>query len=91
MKLEIGDEQSKILDYGCGFGQIMSALKNEKYENVFGVDIEQPAINHCLDNNLNVLKLDLQNLTNPFDCKFDVIIISHVLEHMPKKEIIINY
>ena len=58
MKLEIGDEQSKILDYGCGFGQIMSALKNEKYENVFGVDIEQPAINHCLDNNLNVLNFD---------------------------------
>jgi 2-polyprenyl-3-methyl-5-hydroxy-6-metoxy-1,4-benzoquinol methylase len=88
IKNEIGDEQPKILDYGCGFGQIMSALKNEKYENVFGVDIEEPAINHCLDNNLNVLELDLQNLINPFDFKFDVIIISHVLEHMPKKEII---
>lgn len=33
-------------------------------------------------------ELDLGNLKNPFEQKFDVIILSHIIEHIPKSEII---
>ncbi|SHE98322.1 bifunctional 2-polyprenyl-6-hydroxyphenol methylase/3-demethylubiquinol 3-O-methyltransferase UbiG [Vibrio gazogenes] len=88
IKSEIDDHNANILDYGCGFGQLMQALLNEKYMNVFGLDIEKSAISHCHSKNLNVMELDLNELHNPFNIKFDVIIFSHVIEHMPKEKII---
>lgn len=85
---EITQKSMKILDYGCGFGQIMEALRTKEYFGVYGVEIEKNAIAHCIKNNLNVKELDLENLKNPFDFKFDVIIFSHVIEHFEKNEII---
>lgn len=85
---EIKDKNANILDYGCGFGQMLFALKNAGYGNIYGVDIEKRAINYCISKGLNVKELDLNNLSNPFSIKFDYIIMSHVLEHIPKNEII---
>ncbi len=80
------DNTNKILDYGCGFGQLLEALKTENYTNCYGVDIENKSIIHCLNNGLNVK--NIKNLTNPFSFKFDVIVLSHVIEHIEKIEII---
>jgi 2-polyprenyl-3-methyl-5-hydroxy-6-metoxy-1,4-benzoquinol methylase len=88
IKLELYDKKANILDYGCGFGQILKSLRNNDYQNVYGVDIENEAIKHCLASDLNVKKLNLNHLENPFDFKFDVIIMSHVIEHIAKHEII---
>ena len=88
IKYEIENKDTKILDYGCGFGQILKALKNDSYQNVYGVDIEVNAIQSCRDNNLIVAQLDLEDLKNPYEFKFDIIILSHIIEHIPKSEII---
>lgn len=85
---QIKDKELKILDYGCGFGQNLTALRNCNYQNLHGVDIEKNAINFCLKNKLNVKELDLHNIKNPFEFKFDIIILSHVIEHIPKDKII---
>ncbi len=45
-------------------------------------------IKFCKKSNLHVEELDLDNLLNPFNIKFDVIILSHIIEHIPKYEII---
>ena len=45
---EIENKNVNILDYGCGFGQNMSALKNAGYKNIYGVDIEKSAISFCI-------------------------------------------
>lgn len=88
IKREINSSELSILDYGCGFGQTINALRKEGFKNTYGVDIETTAINYCQKNNMNVKKLELDNLQNPFEKKFDIIILSHVLEHIPKQEII---
>jgi len=90
IKYEIKNKDTKILDYGCGFGQILKALKNDSYQNVYGVDIEVNAIQSCRDNNLIVEQLDLEDLKNPYGFKFDIIILSHIIEHIPKSEIIMT-
>jgi SAM-dependent methyltransferase len=77
-----------ILDYGCGFGQNLYSLIQSGFHNSFGVDIEKQAIESCKANNLNVKELNLDDLKNPYDFRFDAIILSHVIEHIPKKEII---
>jgi len=88
IKNEIESKDFKILDYGCGFGQNLIALKKESYDNIYGVDIEVNAIDFCEKNGLNVRKLDLDNLQNPYDFKFDIIILTHIIEHIPKDQII---
>lgn len=85
---EIDEKDLNILDYGCGFGQNLVALKNLGYTNIFGVDIELSAIKYCVERGYNVKELNLSNLINPFSIRFDIIILSHVIEHIPKSEII---
>jgi len=82
------NKKNKILDYGCGFGQVMTSLNKAGYSNIYGVDIEDDALEYCAKIKLNVKKLDLLDLENPFDFKFDAIVISHVLEHIPKQAVV---
>ncbi|MFA4828254.1 MAG: class I SAM-dependent methyltransferase [Thermodesulfovibrionales bacterium] len=83
---------AKILDIGCGFGQILSALLKMNYVNVTGIDISDEAVSSCLKDNLNVVKID--NIINfcftrkDSNDKFDFIIMSHVLEHLKKEDVI---
>ncbi len=88
IKNELENKDIKILDYGCGLGQVLKALKEEEFTNCYGVDIEKSAIASCKENHLHVEELDLEKLANPFKFKFDVIILSHIIEHIPKDEII---
>ena len=64
------NKKNKILDYGCGFGQVMTSLNKAGYSNIYGVDIEDDALEYCAKIKLNVKKLDLLDLENPFDFKF---------------------
>lgn len=78
----------RILDFGCGFGQFSSALKASGYSEVEGLDISPPAIAHCRE-----IGLVCHNGENPafFDNhrqSYDFVILSHVVEHFPKDEII---
>jgi SAM-dependent methyltransferase len=85
---ELKIKDLKILDYGCGFGQNLKKLKYNNYKNIYGVDINVQAIESCLNNNLKVKQLNLENLKNPYDFKFDVIILTHIIEHIKKDDII---
>lgn len=88
IKQEIKNKDSKILDYGCGFGQNLKKLKHNNYKNIYGADIDPTAIQSCQNNNLIVKQLDLENLKNPYNFKFDVIILTHIIEHIQKSKII---
>ena len=75
-----------LLDFGCGFGQFVSALTSRGYDQVVGYDIEPTAIAHCESRRIPVLdgnKTDLASLPS-----FDFIFSSHVIEHIPKAEVI---
>jgi SAM-dependent methyltransferase len=83
-------KNSKILEIGCGFGELLIALKNYGYTDVKGIDISLEAIDIC-----NSLELNVEYISELIDyCKnsndrYDFIIMSHVLEHI-KKEVIIE-
>ncbi len=86
---ELGSRlDSRILDVGCGQGRLIQALHAEGFSNVSGLEIDRVAIEHCASQGLAVRSHDLTR-PPPSDLGvFDFIILLHVLEHMPKDEIV---
>lgn len=83
------NKEALILDIGCGLGQTLELITKLGYKNTFGIDIDERAIEVCRDRNLNVSRiLDLKEFCKNENTKFDFIIMSHVLEHIPKDEIV---
>lgn len=82
--------ETRILDLGCGLGQNLAALLTSGY-NASGVDINSSAIAVCRQNGLPAERITTLSAW----CKsattkriFDAVFMSHVLEHIEKKEII---
>lgn len=83
------DKSARVLDFGCGFGQLITALQKNGFTQVSGVDINAAAIHH-----LQQLGVDVHNLSQEVDffethaSHFDFIVMSHVLEHLPKQDMV---
>lgn len=76
----------RILDVGCGYGNILYALRNIGFTNIAGIDISRDAVDYCQEQGLNVKETDV--LLFEGDTKYDFVIMSHVLEHLPKENVI---
>jgi len=82
-------QRPRILDFGCGFGQLLVALRSAGFESIEGFDIEPRAVAHCRSLGLRCHdgRSDAGFHEN-HQAQYDFIIMSHVLEHFPKHEII---
>jgi SAM-dependent methyltransferase len=83
------DKNARILDFGCGLGQLIRGLKALGYSRIEGADIEPAAISTGRENGHIVH--DLRQEADFYDSnrgQFDLIITQHVLEHIPKSGVI---
>lgn len=77
-----------FLDVGCGFGQTLLALRKLGGARLRGTDLSPRALEHCRGQGLDVQEADL-SLCPDFDGgPFDVILCSHVLEHLDKSRMV---
>ena len=83
-------KHGKILDIGCGTGMLLTALKLAGFENALGVDISEQAVLLCRSKGLNVERISSIHEISPEndDARFDLVVMSHVLEHISKDSII---
>lgn len=73
--------RSKVLDLGCGNGNILSELQKTKDINGLGVEIEEKNIEECLLQNINVLEQNIDDgLINFSSDSFDVVILSQTIQ-----------
>lgn len=79
------DKNLPILDIGCGFGQNIVALQKAGFTNVRGIDVSEEAVAYCRYKNLPVTLMDVNEYQGE---KYEFILMSHVLEHLPKDNII---
>ncbi|MCP4970811.1 MAG: class I SAM-dependent methyltransferase [Arcobacter sp.] len=71
---------SKILDVGCGSGNLLFELLNVGFNNLYGIDpfIKKSIVEHT---GLKIIKGNIGELTE----KFDVILFNHSFEHLAEQ------
>jgi 2-polyprenyl-3-methyl-5-hydroxy-6-metoxy-1,4-benzoquinol methylase len=74
-------ERSRVLDVGCGSGNLLQQLKMEKKCHVFCVDISKNAIDLCAKKGIPGQVDQLPELSLPSH-HYDVVIATELIEHL---------
>lgn len=74
-----------ILEVGCSSGVLLEDLRSLGFNDLTGADISTVAVNNSINKGLNVVHTNGDNLKMLLGTKkFDLIIASDVLEHIPQ-------
>ena len=88
---ELIDEQSRVLDVGCGDGILMEYLLKNKVVDVRGLEISKEKVKKCLSNGLAVVEGDAEYDLKQFpDLSFDYVILSQTLQAFMSPENVIK-
>ena len=73
--------ESRVLDLGCGEGELLDALIDAKQVSGVGVDIDISNVAKALDRGLQVLQQDMElGLDNFSEKSFDAVIVAYSLQ-----------
>ncbi len=75
-----GDKNARILDIGCSTGAMLKHLEGKGYDNISGIEMNDRAIKICLNKNINVKKIDIEDIEEKE--KYDIVYLNHVFEHI---------
>ncbi len=76
---------SKILDLGCGNGDLMYLLAREKSVRVQGIELDEAAIYECVKKGLSVIHGDIEEGLREYpDASFDDVILNQSIQQVRK-------
>jgi len=82
---------SSILDLGCGDGELLSILTQEKKAHAQGIEIDEQAIHNCVARGLSVFQEDIDTgLSEYADKSFDYVILSQSLQQVRKPDFVLK-
>jgi 2-polyprenyl-3-methyl-5-hydroxy-6-metoxy-1,4-benzoquinol methylase len=85
------DKASHILEIGPGFGEFLDFLVNDHgCEQVTAIDYSRQVVEHCerLGNVTAILVTDSEKFLVENKAKYELVVMLHVLEHIPKSQVI---
>lgn len=75
--------KSKVLDLGCGDGELLSVLQQQLACTAYGLEIDHASILSCIQKNVNIIQSDLDNGLDNFESNsFDTVIMTQSLQAM---------
>ncbi|MFA5839325.1 MAG: methionine biosynthesis protein MetW [Candidatus Margulisiibacteriota bacterium] len=82
---------SKVLDLGCCTGELLSQLARRKKASVEGIEIDDTAIQKCIEKGLSVIHRDIdKGLAEYSDQSFDYVILNQSMQQVKRADRIID-
>ena len=78
---------SRVLDLGCGNGELLAWLQQHKGCSGYGIEIADAGVLSCMQRGVNVIQLNLEEGLALFDdASFDVVLQLDTLQHLRNTE-----
>ena len=88
---ELIKKESRTLDVGCGNGELIKHLFENKTKNIRGLEISKESVQNCLSKGLPVIEGNAENDLIQFpNNSFDYVILSQTLQAFLNTERVIN-
>ena len=82
---------SRVLDLGCGDGELMYLLAKEKGAKVQGIEIDDEAIYKCVAKGLSVFHGDIDSGLKEYpDKSFDYVVLNQSMQQVKKADFVIQ-
>ena len=82
---------STVLDLGCGVGELMTLLIEEKQVQAQGIEISQQSISECVAKGLSVFQQDIDTGLSEYGSQvFDYVILSQTLQQVKKPDFVLK-
>lgn len=89
--VELVEPGSRVLDLGCGEGELLKALQMEKRARVQGIELSDKAIQECVAKGLFVFQGDLdEGLADFNDSSVDYVILTSTIQVLHRPDFLIK-
>lgn len=87
----IVEKGSKVLDLGCGDGELLFFLVNEKKVKAQGIELDEEAIYRCVEKGLSVFHGDIESgLVGYPDKSFDYVILNQSMQEVKNVDYVVK-
>ena len=87
----IVEPRARVLDLGCGSGQLLTLLQAEKQIVGYGIELDQERIVECVESGLSVFQGDIDEGLRDFDdYSFDYVILNQTLQATHKPPYVVD-
>ncbi|MDP6375091.1 MAG: methionine biosynthesis protein MetW [Pseudomonadales bacterium] len=82
---------ARVLDLGCGTGDLLAHLAQNKQINGYGLDVDRDNITTCLAKGVNVVEQNLdEGLANFEDASFDMVVMAETLQSVRHPDLMLD-
>jgi methionine biosynthesis protein MetW len=85
------EPDSRVLDLGCGEGDLLYPLVRDKHIRAQGIELNDKAIQECVKKGLSVFQDDIENSLREYpDHSFDYVIMNQSMQEVRKVDLVIQ-
>jgi methionine biosynthesis protein MetW len=90
--VDVVERGSKVLDLGCGDGQLLQLLMSEKDAKVEGVEKDESGIMACVEKGVSVFHSDIESWVLDYpDDTFDYVILNQSMQEIKQVDKVLQY